>query len=162
MLLVLRVLLSLATTRLSTQKRKGRIKPQSLLKHPEGLTEKYKITIITLDHMTRSARSRNSIENKSENWRVLSRAGWRECLLTEKGRAGRENVRVEVMTLCSVCSVRSVRTSWTRANYYRFRPSHSVNNYVFWAESLEYSLRPSLRYASVGLKCKGRWKVLCK
>ena len=37
------------------QNRKGRIKPQSLLKHPEGLTEKYKITIITLDHMTRSA-----------------------------------------------------------------------------------------------------------
>lgn len=55
MLLVLRVLLSLATTRLNTQNRKGRIKPQSLLKHPEGLTEKYKITIITLDHMTRSA-----------------------------------------------------------------------------------------------------------
>lgn len=96
----------------------------------------------------RKIRKEGSNPRVCENWRVLSRAGWRECLLTEIGRAGQENVWLEIMTLCSVCSVRSVRTSWTRVNYYRFRPSHSVNNYIFWAESLEYSLRPSLRYAS--------------
>ena len=147
MLLVLRVLLSLATTRLNTQKRKGRIKPQSLLKHPEGLTEKYKITIITLDHMTRSAPLTQF--HRKQEWKLtyVEPRGltW---MLIDWGRAGQENVWLEVMTLCSVCSVRWVRTSWTRANYYRFRPSHSVNNYIFWAESLECSLSPSLRYAS--------------
>ena len=147
MLLVLRVLLSLATTRLNTQNRKGRIKPQSLLKHPEGLTEKYKITIITLDHMTRSAPLTQF--HRKQEWKLtyVEPRGltW---MLIDWGRAGQENVWLEVMTLCLVCSVRWVRTSWTRANYYRFRPSHSVNNYIFWAESLECSLSPSLRYAS--------------
>ena len=144
MLLVLRVLLSLATTRLNTQNRKGRIIPQSLLKHPEGLTEKYIISIITLNHMTCSAPLTQF--HRKQEWKLTCvEPRGLTWMLIDWDRSGRTG---KCLTLCSVCSVRSVRTSWTRVNYYRFRPSHSVNNYIFWAESLEYSLRPSLRYAS--------------
>ena len=51
-----------------------------------------------------------------------------KCLLTELGRARRENIWPSVMAYGPSADV---RTPWPRAKYFPVRPSHSVNKYIF-------------------------------
>ena len=55
-----------------------------------------------------------------------------KCLLTELGRAGRENIW------------RSVRTPWPRAKYFPVRPSYSVNKYILWPVADNFDLSTQL------------------
>ena len=63
-----------------------------------------------------NAAARGLVPSKDENEKKSGHMI--KCLLTEWGRAGRENMWL------------SVRTSWPRVKYFPARPSHSVNKYI--------------------------------